>query len=120
MAATRPRAPWTASTSSPSWFDWRCSTVRPWRAASARAVATWSSRVAVPYTSGWRSPSRFRFGPDSSRTVSGSEMSTGTAGLQGVEQQGPVGHGDGLDAVRAVEDEGDAPDGLLVPAEQVD
>ena len=42
------REPWIASTSSPSWLDWRCSTTRPWRAASAVAVATWSASVAVP------------------------------------------------------------------------
>ena len=48
MASTRPRAPWTASTSTPSWFDWRCSSSMPRSAATAVAVATWSSRVAAP------------------------------------------------------------------------
>ena len=47
-AAQRPRAPWIASTSAPSWLDCRCSSACPARSATSRASPTMSSRVAVP------------------------------------------------------------------------
>ena len=37
IAAHRRRAPWMASTSSPSWFDWRCSSSKPAPSAAVRA-----------------------------------------------------------------------------------
>ena len=69
IAAQRRRAPWIASTSSPSWLVCNDSTARPCSAATRSVVATWSASVAVPYTSGSRSPSRLRLGPCSSSTI---------------------------------------------------
>src|SRR5437764_6249975 len=116
IAAQRPRAPCTASTRSASPFDCRCSRSRPWRSASLRAAATCSSRVAVPYTSGSRSPSKFRFGPDNSSTVG---LLTGNL-LEGGLDLGGGDTGHLLHAARTVEDERHAPHRLLVPGHELD
>src|SRR5215208_2553334 len=76
IAACWPQAAWIASTSSPSWLLCTAAIRRPCSAAARSARARWSSRVAVPYTSGSRVPRRFRFGPCSTSTESGSTAPT--------------------------------------------
>src|SRR3569832_2954409 len=65
---TMPAAPlafasWMKVTISPSMLLWRKTTSMPNRLAVARQSASTSAIVAVPYFSGSRMPSRFRFGP---------------------------------------------------------
>src|SRR5689334_6575828 len=47
----------------PSWLLWVICTSRPSSLACSRILRFTSSKVSAPYTSGSRSPSRFRFGP---------------------------------------------------------
>src|SRR5581483_12010663 len=115
MARCVPRAAWMASTRSPSWFDCTCSTDRPCSPATFVNVATWSSSVAVPYTSGSRMPSRLRFGPLRSST-SAMGVHPRERGLDG----GSIDAGDELEPVRPVEHERDAVDRLFVTGEQGD
>src|SRR5262245_6739475 len=111
IASHRPRAPWIASTRSPSWFDCTCSSSCPAPSATARASATQSSSVAVPYTSGSRSPSRFRLGPETSRiSIVASGFHRRERGVERARRRVV----DDLETVRSREHEREAALGLLV------
>ena len=70
IAAHRPRAPWIASTSSPSWFDCTCSSVEAVRLGRGPARSRRGRRASPCRRSPARArPSRLRFGPDSSSTI---------------------------------------------------
>ena len=106
----RPRAPWIASMSSPSWLDWRCSTSRPAASAAAgpspRGRRGWRCRrpraPAHPAGSGWARDST---------TTSGSAHWRGRTPicLAGSSDRDAPGStpGDRLHAVGTVEHEGE-------------
>src|SRR5439155_460280 len=61
--SARPFNPWMASTSSPSWFVCLQESSTPSARARSRVRASISTSVVLPYSSGSRSPKRFRLGP---------------------------------------------------------